>query len=127
MGVLLIVCLGLGLRLYAAWEVNQTRPDTPARLAADEPGYDNLARELLAGGGMSWPGRVPLYPVWLAGLHYVTGYSYARGIYIQCLVGALAVWLTFVLGRDLFGQTVDLLAALGAPSTSCSSSSQCGC
>jgi hypothetical protein len=112
--VLLIVCLGLAVRLHAAWETNQLRPDTPARLSADEPGYDNLARELLAGEGLSWPGRVPLYPVWLAGLHYITGYSYARGIYIQCLMGALAVWLTFVLGRDLFGRRVGLLAALGA-------------
>jgi 4-amino-4-deoxy-L-arabinose transferase-like glycosyltransferase len=112
--VLLIVCLGLFLRLYAAWEVNGVHPDTPARLSADEPGYDNLARELLAGEGLSWPGRVPLYPVWVAGLHYLTGYSYARAIYIQCLVGALSVWLTFVLGRDLFGRHVGMLAALGA-------------
>lgn len=113
-GVFLIVCLALVVRLQAAWEVNASRPDTPARLSADEPGYDNLARELLAGEGLSWPGRVPLYPAWVAGLHLVTGYSYARGIYIQCLVGALAVWLTFALGRDLFGAAAGMLAALGA-------------
>jgi 4-amino-4-deoxy-L-arabinose transferase-like glycosyltransferase len=113
-GVLLVVGLALLVRLAAAWEVNATSPDSPVRLRADEPGYDNLARELLAGEGLSWPGRVPLYPAWLAGLHYVTGYSYARGIYIQCFVGALAVWLTFVLGRELFGRTAGLLAAFGA-------------
>jgi hypothetical protein len=113
-GVLLVVGLGLFVRLVAAWEVNSTRPDTPARLSADEPGYDNLARELLRGEGLSWPGRVPLYPVWVAGLHAVTGYSYARGLYVQCLVGALAVWLTFVLGRDLFSPATGMLAALGA-------------
>jgi 4-amino-4-deoxy-L-arabinose transferase-like glycosyltransferase len=112
--VLLVVGLALAVRLGVAWQVNATSPDSPARLSADEPGYDNLARELLAGDGLSWPGRVPLYPVWLAGLHYATGYSYAQGIYIQSLLGALAVWLTYVLGRELFGRTAGLLAALGA-------------
>jgi 4-amino-4-deoxy-L-arabinose transferase-like glycosyltransferase len=109
-----IVLLGLGLRLYAAHEVNRSQPDTRARLSADEPGYDNLARGLLNGEGLTWPGRVPLYPVWLAGLHLVTGYSYASAIYIQSFVGALAVWLTFLLGRDRFGEVAGLLAALGA-------------
>ena len=112
--LLVVVCLGLGLRLYTAWQTNRASPDNPTRLKADEPGYDLLARELLNGNGLIWPGRVPLYPAWLAGLHYTTNYSYARGIYIQCVVGALAVWLTFVLGRDLFGPWVGLLAALGA-------------
>jgi 4-amino-4-deoxy-L-arabinose transferase-like glycosyltransferase len=108
-----IVLLGLGLRICAAREVNRAQPDTRARLSADEPGYDNLARGLLNGEGLTWPGRVPLYPAWLAGLHTVTGYSYGKAIYIQAFVGALAVWLTFVLGRDRFGAAAGLLAALG--------------
>jgi hypothetical protein len=112
-GALAIVVLALGLRLYAAWDVNRSQPDTRARLYADEPGYDNLARGLLNGEGLTWPGRVPLYPVWLAALHRITGYSYARAIYVQACVGAIAVWLTFVLGRDRFGRTAGLLAALG--------------
>jgi hypothetical protein len=33
----------LGLRLVAAWDTNTVLPDSPARLSADEPGYDNLA------------------------------------------------------------------------------------
>jgi 4-amino-4-deoxy-L-arabinose transferase-like glycosyltransferase len=109
-----IVVLGLALRLYTAWDVNRTQPDTRARLTADEPGYDNLARGLLEGWGLTWPGRVPLYPTWLAGLHRMTGYSYAKAIYIQTFVGALAVWLTFILGRDRFGPAAGLLAAAGA-------------
>jgi hypothetical protein len=112
--VLLIVCFGLALRLLTAREINETRPDTRARLGGDEPGYDNLARELLAGEPLSWPGRVPLYPAWLAALHYATGGSYAREVYIQSLVGALAIWLTFMLGRDCFGPAIGILAALGA-------------
>ena len=114
-GILLVIlCLALAVRLHAAWDMNRSRPDAPSRLSADEPGYDNLARDLLAGHGLTWPGRVPLYPLWVAGLHSVTGYSSARGIYIQSVVGALAVLLTFVLGRHLFGPVVGLLAALGA-------------
>jgi hypothetical protein len=110
----LVVCLGLILRLQAASDWNESHPDTPARLTADEPGYDNLARGLLAGEGLTWPGRVPLYPTWVAALHYTTSYSYAAGIYIQCFLGALAVWLTFVLGRDLLGPGIGVLAAFGA-------------
>jgi hypothetical protein len=112
--VLLLVCVGLGLRLLTAHDINETRPDSRARLTSDEPGYDNLAREVLAGEPLSWPGRVPLYPAWLAGLHYATGGSYAREVYIQSLVGALAIWLTFMLGRDCFGPAVGILAAAGA-------------
>lgn len=112
--MLLIVCFGLGLRLFTAREFNETRPDTRARLEGDEPGYDNLARELLAGKALSWPGRVPVYPAWLAGLHYLTGGSYAREVYIQSLLGALAIWLTFVLGRDCFDSATGMLAAAGA-------------
>ena len=113
-GVALIVLLGLALRLDLARDVNRTQPDTPARLTADEPGYDNLARGLLDGYGLTWPGRVPLYPAWVAALHSLTRYSYAKAIYVQSFVGALVVWLTFVLGRDRFGPGAGLLAAFGA-------------
>ena len=112
--VALVVCLGLTLRLQAARSWNASRPDAPARLTADEPGYDRLARELLDGHGFVWPGRVPLYPLWIAALHQVTGFSYARAIYYQCILGALAVALTFVLGRQVFGTAAGLIAAFGA-------------
>jgi Dolichyl-phosphate-mannose-protein mannosyltransferase len=112
--VALVVCLGLTLRLQAARSWNASRPDAPARLTADEPGYDRLARELLDGRGFIWPGRVPLYPLWIAALHRVTGFSYARAIYYQCILGALAVALTFVLGRQVFGTAAGLIAAFGA-------------
>ena len=110
----LVVCFGLGLRIQAAREMNASRADSPTRLSSDEPGYDDMARALLKGEGFVWPGRVPLFPVWVAALHQVTGFSYARAIYIQCIVGALAVALTFVLGRQVFGPTAGLLAAFGA-------------
>jgi hypothetical protein len=112
--VALVVCLGFALRLQAARSWNASRPDAPTRLTADEPGYDRLARGLLDGRGFIWPGRVPLYPLWIAALHRVTGFSYARAIYYQCILGALAVALTFVLGRQVFGTAAGLIAAFGA-------------
>ena len=112
--VALVVCFGFGLRAWSAWQINNSRPDDRSRLSADEPGYDNMARELLDGRGFVWPGRVPGYPVWLAGLHWITGYSYSREIYIQCFLGALVVLLTFVLGQQLAGAWTGLLASLGA-------------
>jgi Dolichyl-phosphate-mannose-protein mannosyltransferase len=112
--VALVVCLGLTLRFQAARSWNASRPDAPARLTGDEPGYDRLARDLLDGRGFTWPGRVPLYPLWIAALHRVTGFSYARAIYYQCLLGALAVALTFILGRQVFGTAAGLIAAFGA-------------
>lgn len=112
--MLLVVLLGLGLRLHAAWVVNIEQPNSAARLTADEPGYDNLARGLLAGEGLTWPGRVPGYPAWLAALYWFTGGSYDEVLYVQAVVGALAVLLTYLLGRHLFGHGTGLLAALGA-------------
>jgi 4-amino-4-deoxy-L-arabinose transferase-like glycosyltransferase len=112
--VLLVVLIGLGLRVHTAWVVNLPKPNAPSRLAADEPGYDNLARGLLAGEGLTWPGRVPVYPAWLAALYWFTGGSYNEVLYAQAVVGALAILLTYLLGRRLFGHGPGLLAALGA-------------
>ncbi|HEU5154164.1 MAG TPA: glycosyltransferase family 39 protein [Gemmatimonadales bacterium] len=110
--VALVVLLGLFLRLYAAWLVNQHQPDSPARLIGDEPGYNNTALELLRGEGFTWLGRVPLYPAWLASVHWLTGTSYHALRYAQAFLGATTVLLTYLLGRRVFGHTVGLLTAL---------------
>jgi 4-amino-4-deoxy-L-arabinose transferase-like glycosyltransferase len=103
-----IVILSLLVRLYAAWVWNSHRP---ALLIGDEPGYDNLARDLLAGYGLTWPGRVPLYPLWLAAIYWVTDYSYTAVRYAQAFLGAGVVLLTYLLGTRLFGRSVGLTAA----------------
>jgi hypothetical protein len=110
-----IVLLGLVLRLHEAHQWNLGRPDSPKRLTlGDEPGYDNLARSLLAGRGFDWPGRVPLYPLWIAALHAITGYHYPAIPYAQAVLGTTVIVLTFVLGWRLLGTATGLLAALGA-------------
>jgi len=109
-----VILLGLALRLYAARGWNSHHPDSPQRLIGDEPGYDNLAREMLQGYGFTWPGRVPLYPAWLAGVYWLTGGSYNAVPYVQSLLGAAVIGLTYWLGRKIFDPAAGLLAAFGA-------------
>ncbi len=108
-----ITLLGLALRLYAAWRWNLTQPDGAARLQGDEPGYDRLAREILAGHGIDWPGRVPLYPLWLAAVYATTGGSYRAVPIAQAFLGATAIPLSYLLARRVFGHAAGLLTALG--------------
>lgn len=105
------VLLGLALRLLAAWKWNAGHPDSPARLVGDEPGYDGLARDVIDGHGITWAARTPLYPYWLAALHVVGRFSYDFVVYVQAVVGTIAVPLTYLLGRRLFGPVAALLAA----------------
>jgi hypothetical protein len=106
-----IVAVGLGLRIGEAFHWNLGRPDSPARLIGDEPGYDSMARQLLSGYGITWPGRVPLYPIWLAGLYGISGGSVNAVPYFQSLLGAATIVITFFLGKTIFGPCVGLLAA----------------
>jgi 4-amino-4-deoxy-L-arabinose transferase-like glycosyltransferase len=106
------VVLGLVLRLVAAWRWNLVHPDSPARLVGDEPGYDGLAVDIVHGFGMTWPGRTPFYPYWLAALHVLGRDSYDFITYAQAIAGTTAVPLTYLLGRRLFGAAAALVAAL---------------
>jgi len=108
-----ITLAGLALRLYAAWCWNLTGPEGPARLQGDEPGYDRLARAILAGRGIDWPGRVPLYPLWLAAVYAATGGSYRAVPIAQAFLGATAIPLAYLLGRRLFGHVAGLVTAVG--------------
>lgn len=107
-----IVLLGLVLRLRAAGEWNVTHPDSPERLWGDEIGYNSLALSILNGSAPDWPGRVPLYPLWLAGVHWLTKQSYSAIPYIQALLGITVIPLTHSLGVRVFGRGAALIAAL---------------
>jgi len=76
---------------------------------SDDRDYDQLARSLAAGRGYTIHGtfisfRSPLYPVFLSLLYRVAGESYAAARVSQAALGALAAWLTFLLGRRLCGE-----------------------
>ena len=107
----LILLLGLGLRLAVTIDWNSYQPNNPERLIGDEPGYDNMARELLQGFGFTWPGRVPFYPIWLAGVYFFTNGSYISVTYAQLLPSLATILLTYWLGKYLFNRHIGLLAA----------------
>ena len=106
-----LVVIGLGIRLHAAANWNSVHPNSSERLNGDEPGYDNLARDLLQGYGFTWPARVPLYPIWLAGIYLVTDGSYEAVAYTQAIPGVLTILLTYALGRRIFNRTTGIIAA----------------
>ena len=105
---------GLALRLHAAWLFNLARPDGPSRLIGDERGYNDLALGLLNGHGYDWAGRVPLYPAWLAFVHWATGESYKAVPYAQAILSVVTIALTALLAGRLFGRAAALLAAFAA-------------
>ena len=108
----LLVVLGLAVRLAAAVEWNARHPNGPERLRyGDEPSYDAPARAILEGTWFEYPDRLPLYPMWLAFWHAVTGANYDAVVYAQCLLGAAAVLLTWLLGRRVADATTAMLAA----------------
>jgi hypothetical protein len=109
--LIVIAAVGLGVRTGAAISWNHDRPDSPARLFGDEPDFNRMAQQLLDGYGFTWPGRVPLYPIWLAGVFRVSGGSYPAVTYLQTFLGLATIVLTFFLGKSIFGSRVGLLAA----------------
>ena len=104
--------VGLLLRLHVAWERNHEMPDDLAsRLVGDETNYDRLACDLLQGVFFHWPGRVPVYPMFIAAVYYALGEcSPAKALYVQAFVGVMVVPLTYLLARRLLGT----IPALGA-------------
>ena len=109
--LIVIVAIGLALRIGTAVVWNHDRPDSPARLIGDEPGFDSMARQLLDGHGFTWPGRVPLYPVWLAAVYGISGGSVHAVPYFQSLLGVATILITFFLGKSIFGPRAGLLAS----------------
>jgi len=106
-----LTLLGLASRLYLAWRTNQTLPDTPARLAGDEPGYERFAYDLLNGYFFERPGRTPVYPFFIAGCYAIFGRSPASVVYVQAFLGATIIPLTFILARRFTGPQSSLVAA----------------
>lgn len=100
-------------------------PDIVVTFEADPLTYDQIARNLAAGRGFRGasfyypPGSDlptafwdPLYPVFLASVYSILGHSIPLVRLIQAVLGAVAVGLTFLIGRRLAGAAVGLVAAM---------------
>jgi 4-amino-4-deoxy-L-arabinose transferase-like glycosyltransferase len=87
--------------------------------------FNNLARNLVGGAGYANAAgrltsfRAPGWPIFLAGLYLVAGQTPWLVYAVNCLLGALTCWLTYLLGRELLDEwsarVAALLAALYLP------------
>jgi 4-amino-4-deoxy-L-arabinose transferase-like glycosyltransferase len=107
-----ILLVALAFRTLPIIAYNRVTPDSATVLAGDEPGYAGLALGLMRGESFTYPARVPLYPMFIAAVFEITGESYHRLRYVQCLVGLIPVCLSFFIGRRLFGNRAGLISAL---------------
>ncbi len=121
LGVFALPALAIVLRLaYAA----TLSPEIVITFEADPLTYDQIARNLVAGRGFSGasfyypPGSDvptafwdPLYPVFLAAIYLIVGHSVPAVRVAHAVLGGIAVWLMYALGKRLAGREVGLIAA----------------
>jgi Dolichyl-phosphate-mannose-protein mannosyltransferase len=101
------------LRLHAVWQRIPESPDELAlRLVGDESGYEELAYAWLQGVFFQSPVRVPVYPMFIAGVYSALGErSLAKLLYVQTFVGVATIPLTYLLARRFTGIIPALVAA----------------
>jgi 4-amino-4-deoxy-L-arabinose transferase-like glycosyltransferase len=115
--VLTLSVLVLGallLRLHAVWQRIPEAPDELAlHLVGDESGYEGLAYAWLQGVFFQSPVRVPVYPMFIAGVYSALGErSLAKLLYVQAFVGVATIPLTYILARR-FTRIIPALVAAG--------------
>ena len=102
----LALAIALALRLVWAWGAPRWDPKIRQdELWGDAVEYHHLALSLLKGEGFALRGsptasRPPGYPIFLAGVYFLTGPHPASARWIQALLGVAAVWLTILLTRQ---------------------------
>jgi 4-amino-4-deoxy-L-arabinose transferase-like glycosyltransferase len=109
-----VLMLGaLLLRLHAVWQRIPESPDELAlHLVGDESGYEALADALLHGSFFQSPVRVPVYPMFIAGVYYALAErSPAKLLYVQAFVGVVTIPLTYLLARRMTRVIAALVAA----------------
>ncbi len=119
--ILFSVLLRVGLALALGNSLEETRGGT-----ADQISYDALAQRVAAGYGFSfatdwWPGVKAdqptafwsyLYTLYLAGVYALFGHTPLVARLLQAvIVGAAMPWLTWRIGRRVFGPRPALIAA----------------
>jgi 4-amino-4-deoxy-L-arabinose transferase-like glycosyltransferase len=103
----------LALRVHAVWQRIPAAPDELAsHLVGDESGYEGLAYALLQGVFFQSPVRVPVYPMFIAGVYSALGErSMPKLLFIQAFVGTLTIALTYILARRFTSPIPALMAA----------------
>jgi len=92
------------------------------RLAGDELEYDYEGRMIAAGHwwwskvpyGIPHPSanKAPLYPLWVGFWYWLFGHHPLLVRFVQIPIGAVVIWLTWLLARRLFGPRVAIAAAV---------------
>jgi 4-amino-4-deoxy-L-arabinose transferase-like glycosyltransferase len=113
--VWLVVLGALAIRVVVAFVQRDSAP------VYDALDYDRHAQSIAAGDGypdtlLAAPGtpsalRPPAYPYLLGAVYRLTGDSQLAGRLLGAVLGAVAVWLVYELGRRVWGHRVGLLAA----------------
>jgi 4-amino-4-deoxy-L-arabinose transferase-like glycosyltransferase len=108
-----LMLAALLLRLHAVWQRVPEAPDELAlHLVGDESGYEELAYALVQGVFFQSPVRVPVYPMFIAGVYSALGErSMAKLLYVQAFVGVATIPLTYILARRFTGPIPALVAA----------------
>ncbi len=101
------------LRLHAVRQRISEAPDELAlHLIGDESGYEGLAYALVKGVFFESPVRVPVYPMFIAGVYFALNErSVAKLLYVQAFVGMATIPLTYILARRFAGIIPALVAA----------------
>ena len=91
-------------------------------LAGDEIEYDYEGRMIAAGHwwwskvpyGIPHPSanKAPLYPLWVGMWYWLFGHHRLLVRFVQIPIGAVVIWLSWLLGRRLFGPRVGIAAAV---------------
>src|ERR671915_762023 len=108
-----VLMLGaLLLRLHAVWQRIPEAPDELAlHLVGDESGYEGLAYALVQGVFFQSPVRVPVYPMFIAGVYSALGErSIAKLLYVQAFDSVAIIPLTYILARRFTGIIAALVA-----------------
>lgn len=108
----LVLVVALSARFDAVSAFNATHRNDPSRLHGDEPGYHYLATQVASGGALDWPGRMPLYPMFVGTVFALIGENLNGVLYAQALVGTIGVVLLMVLAHRYHGTPAALLSGL---------------
>lgn len=117
--ILIIICVALPIRLVFAICILTANPKSI--YASDTPSYERPALNLLNGHGFSrfetppfTPDvhRTPGYPSFLALTYFLFGHTPQVVILLQVLMGVGVCVVTFLVGKELYGNRTGFVAAL---------------